>query len=307
MSNQNNKKYKLSKIDGSDQPVMIVVGDSAAIPRKNDPGLVTAWRLSLALCLIMGSFLIFRDYISQTLLEILPVTLPDTMPALAAKLKSWAEMDNHYRGTMIFIVPEGILMTIKVTCSGILVALCLGLITGLGRISKIWILHIIASTYVEIVRGIPLLVQIFYIYFGVTTFIKLPPMISCVMALGICYGAYMGEVFRAGIESVDKGQREAAVSLGFSNFQTMRYVVLPQALRTILPPVGNEFISMLKDSSLVAMVSLGDILRISREYAGYHFSYFESYTMVAMTYLTITLFLSKLISILEREMGRDRR
>ncbi|OPZ58346.1 MAG: putative glutamine ABC transporter permease protein GlnM [Deltaproteobacteria bacterium ADurb.Bin510] len=117
--------------------------------------------------------------------------------------------------------------------------------------------------------------------------------------MAICYGAYMGEIFRAGIQAIPKGQMEAARSLGMSRSQAMVHVILPQAFRTILPPIGNEFVALLKDSSLVSILAVADLLRRGREYASESFTYFETYTVVALVYLIITLFLSKLISLME--------
>jgi polar amino acid transport system permease protein len=130
-------------------------------------------------------------------------------------------------------------------------------------------------------------------------------MVSAVIAMSVCYGAYMGEIFRAGIESIPKGQMEAARSLGMSYPQAMIHVILPQAFKTILPPVGNEFVALLKDSSLVSILAVSDLLRRGREFASESFTYFETYTMVALVYLVITLFLSKLVSIMEERTSVD--
>jgi len=159
---------------------------------------------------------------------------------------------------------------------------------------------------VEIIRGIPLLVQLFYIYFALGRIVNVPAMASAIIAMSVCYGAYMGEIFRAGIESISKGQMEAARSLGMTSAQAMRHVILPQAIKTILPPIGNEFVALLKDSSLVSILAVSDLLRRGREFAAASFNYFETYTMVALVYLIITLFLSKLISIMENRVGVDR-
>ncbi len=132
----------------------------------------------------------------------------------------------------------------------------------------------------EVIRGIPLLVQLFYIYFALGRVVRVPDMVAAIIALGFCYGAYMGEVFRAGISSIDRGQTEASLSLGFNQAQTMRFVILPQAWRIILPPVGNEFIALLKDTSLVSIIAVSDILRRGREFASESFLYFETYTLM---------------------------
>ena len=258
-----------------EKTVKIEVGDGAAIPREDDKGLFTAWRISLFGALsIFACLLIFK---------------PD--PYLK----------------IIKFLPDGILVTFEVTILSILMAIVIGLFTGLGRISKNKAINLVASTYVEVVRGIPLLVQLFYIYYALGKFVRVPAMVAAVTAMSFCYGAYMGEVFRAGIESIDFGQTEASLSLGFNHRQTMRYVILPQAARTILPPVGNEFIALLKDTSLVSILAVADLLRRGREYASTSFNYFETYTMVAVIYLIITLILSKLVSNMEERLGQHER
>lgn len=269
----------------TDTKVTIDVGDGAAIPTKKDMGLFSAWWISL-----IGAVAV---------IAYLGVSRPDP----------------YWR--ILKFVPDGILVTFQVTILSILLALVLGLVTGLGRISKNRFINLVASTYVEVIRGIPLLVQLFYIYFALgqifsrlppTNFLfvflrNMPPIVAAVAAMGICYGAYMGEVFRAGIESIHKGQTEAARSLGFSRRQTMFLVILPQAWRTILPPVGNEFIALLKDSSLVSILAVSDLLRRGREFASESFYYFEAYTMIALIYLVITLLLSKVVSRMEERLN----
>ncbi len=194
----------------------IEVGDGAAIPTPDDRGLVSAWWIAL-----IGAV---------ALLVLLPVIKPD--PYL----------------NILRFVPDGILITFQVTVLSISLAIVIGLFTGLGRISSNRLINLVASLYVEVVRGIPLLVQLFYIYYALGRFVRVPDLVAAVIAMAFCYGAYMGEVFRAGIKSIDRGQTEAALSLGFNNRQTMAWVILPQAWRTILPPVGNEFIALLKDT-----------------------------------------------------------
>lgn len=254
------------------QKLVIDVGDGAAIPIKSDKGLVSAWWIAF-----LGAI--------GTLL-FLVIYQPDP-----------------YKRILEFL-PDGILITFQVTIYSILMALVIGLVTGLGRISRNKYINLVASTYVEIVRGVPLLVQLFYIYYALGKFVQVPDMMAAVIAMSFCYGAYMGEVFRAGISSIHKGQTEAARSLGFNRAQTMYHVILPQAWRTILPPVGNEFIALLKDTSLVSILAVADLLRRGREFASESFLYFETYTMVAIIYLIITLILSKLVSIMEERLSR---
>jgi len=259
------------KVSENPKKVTIDIGDGVAIPSKEDIGLFTAWRVAF-----FGAI---------GILLFLAIFKPDP-----------------YLKIMKF-VPDGILVTFQVTVESILLALVIGLFTGLGRVSKNRLINGIASLYVEVIRGIPLLVQLFYIYFALGRIVKLPPITSAVFAMAICYGAYMGEIFRAGITSIPPGQTEAARSLGMSSSQSMYHVILPQAFKTILPPVGNEFVALLKDSSLVSILAVSDLLRRGREFASETFTYFETYTTVALVYLIITLFLSKLISIMEERIS----
>ena len=187
-------------------------------------------------------------------------------------------------------VPDGLLVTFGITIISICIAVPLGLLTGLGKLARNPVVNLIASMYVEIIRGIPLLMQLFYIYYALGSLLKVSPMVAAVASLSVCYGAYMGEVFRAGILAVPKGQTEAARSLGFDRFQTMFTVVLPQA--------------MLKDTSLVSIIAVADLLRRGREYASQTFEYFETYTVIALVYLIITLLLSKGLSQAEGRLSR---
>ncbi|MGL4208394.1 MAG: amino acid ABC transporter permease [Candidatus Adiutrix sp.] len=271
------------------------------MPRKDDPGLYSAWKIVVVVTPTLVAFLITYDYLAAMLVPIWPIFLPgDTW------LLEKSQAVNRYR-EFFFFMPDGFLITFKVTCYGIVVALFLGVLTGLGRVSKVRPINLMASIYVEVVRGIPLFVQLFYIYYAVASIIPISPIVAAVSALGFCYGAYMGEVVRGGIEAVDRGQREAAMSLGFTPLQTMIYVILPQAMRTILPPIGNEFIALLKDSSLISVVAVPDIMRRGREFASTNYSFFEVFTMVALVYLFITLLLSKLVSLLEIHLSQHER
>lgn len=264
---------KMPKSANGKKPVKIEISEGGAIPKKDDLGLFTAWRVAFA-----GSILIIAGLIFFK---------PDPYLKIAAFL------------------PDGIFVTFKVTIASILLSLLIGLIAGLGRISKNIYFNGPASLYVEVIRGIPLLVQLFYIYFALGKIVQLPAELCAIIAMSVCYGAYMAEIFRAGIDAISKGQTEAARSLGLTSAQTMRHVILPQAVKTILPPVGNEFIALLKDSSLVSILAVSDLLRRGREFAAESFDYFEAYTMVALFYLVITLILSKLVGIMEEKIGAD--
>jgi polar amino acid transport system permease protein len=212
-----------------------------------------------------------------------------------------------YRDTVRFLI-SGVKMTIALTVVSYTLALILGLLAGLGRVSKSPILYTLGTLYVEIIRGIPLLVLLLYIGYVVA-----PPMhisnlfTRGVLGLGIGYGAYLAEVFRAGIESIGKGQMEAARSLGMSYTQAMRYVILPQAFRTILPPLGNNLVAMLKDTSLVSVLSIRDLTYLGRLNVSRTFRTFATWNMVALMYLIMTIGLSLLVRWTERKTSFERR
>ena len=256
----------------SSRKTRIEVSDGALIPEKEQRATFTAWRISF-----FGAI---------ALLVLLPLISPEP-----------------YRRIITFL-PDGIMMTFIVTILSIVFALIVGLLTGLGRISRIKIINRIATVYVEVVRGIPLLVQLFYIYYALGKIVRVPRLVAAVTAMTFCYGAYLGEIFRAGIQAIPKGQMEAALAIGMSRSQAMRHIILPQTIRVVLPPVGNEFIALLKDSSLVSILAVADLLRRGREFASKTFYYFETYTVVALVYLVITLFLSKLVSLMEERLNR---
>ncbi len=206
---------------------------------------------------------------------------------------------------IVQFIGDGLVVTFQITIVSMTFALVLGLVAGLGRTATNSFFNILASLYVEVIRGIPLLAQLFWIYYAMSRYIKLGPQVSAVLGLTICYGAYIGETFRGGIQSIPRGQMEAARALGLTRAQAMRYVIIPQAVRVILPPVGNEFIAMLKDSSLVSVLAISDMLRRGREYASRTFNYFETYTLVALVYLLVTLIFSRVVFYIEQGMSRQ--
>jgi polar amino acid transport system permease protein len=233
---------------------------------------------------------------------------------------------DPYKRIFVFL-QDGVRVTIGITAVSFVFIILVGLIGGLGRISKNPLVKGIASVYVEIIRGIPMLVQLMFIYYASPIVIhdiglrlagiwpalsaklvgiKINPFGAAVLGLTICYGAYMSEIFRAGIESIAKGQMEAARSLGMSYFQAMRHVILPQAVRVILPPVGNEFVALLKDSSLVSVVAVTDLTRRGREFMAATFMALETWLMVALVYLVMTLLLSRLVAYLEERTSYTR-
>jgi len=210
-------------------------------------------------------------------------------------------------------VMDGVKLTLQTTVMAFVLALILGLLGGLGRVSKNPILYGVATLYVEVIRGLPMLVIILYMGFVIGPWIRDftngafdPPMLQrAVIALGFGYGAYLTEVYRAGIQSIHRGQMEAARSLGMGYFQAMRYVILPQAFRIIMPPLVNNLSALLKDSSLIAVIALPDLLQMGRLYISRTFRAFEGYNTVALLYLLMTLILSSLSRVLERRMKID--
>jgi polar amino acid transport system permease protein len=227
---------------------------------------------------------------------------------------------DPYRYILLF-VRDGLLTTILLTVVSFVFILLVGIIGGLGRIAKNPLIHFVASMYVEIFRGIPLLVQLIWWYFAAPvavrnfgSLIHFQPFadyqsnafVLAVVGLVICYGAYMSEIFRAGIESIPKGQVEAARSQGMTYLQAMRHVVLPQAIRVVMPPVGNEFIMLIKDTSLVSAVAMADLTRRGREYMSAHFNPIETWTMIALLYLVMTLFFTRIIDWLEKKRSLER-
>jgi len=211
---------------------------------------------------------------------------------------------------VISFVMEGVKLTLQTTLLAFILALVLGLLGGLGRVSKNPVLYAIATLYVEVIRGLPMLVIILYMGFVIGPWVRDatggafdPPMLQrAVIGLGFGYGAYLTEVYRAGIQSIHRGQMEAARSLGMTYFQAMRHVILPQAFRIILPPLVNNLSALLKDSSLISVIALSDLLQMGRLYVSRTFRAFEGYNTVALMYLVMTLALSLLGRVLERRM-----
>ncbi len=198
-----------------------------------------------------------------------------------------------------YLIPA-IPVTVLITICSFSLAMVLGLIIGVMRISRIKLISNFASTYINVIRGIPLLVQIFFIYFGLGKFLNLDRFTAGVLAVGICYSAYLAEIFRSGINAIARGQHEAAQALGMTRFQTLRHVIIPQSLRIVIPPIANEFIASLKDSSLVSIIGMREITRAGREYYSQYFVDFQTWVMVALIYLAMTLTLSRIVKYLER-------
>jgi His/Glu/Gln/Arg/opine family amino acid ABC transporter permease subunit len=200
---------------------------------------------------------------------------------------------------------RGAVVTVEISLLSMALALVLGLVAALGRLSRLRPLRFLSTLYVELVRGTPLLVQLFIVYYGLPSVgIRLEPFLAGFLTLGAHYGAYLSEVYRAGILAVDRGQWEAAASVGMGRGMVMREVILPQAIRTILPPVGNYFISMLKDSALVATISVTELLRAGQLRVAITFRAMDIYLMVAAIYLVMSYALSLLIGYFERRSSQ---
>ena len=193
-------------------------------------------------------------------------------------------------------------VTIQITVLSTAIGFVIGLVVGVARISHLRPLRLLAEVYVEFFRGTPLLVQIFLFYFAlpVITGQRIDPFIAAISACGINSGAYVAEIFRAGIQSVDEGQMEAGRSLGMTWLQTMRYIIVPQAFKRVIPPLGNEFIAMLKDSSLVSVIGFEELTRRGQLIIAKTYGSFEIWMSVAVIYLVMTLTISRFVAHLER-------
>ena len=193
-------------------------------------------------------------------------------------------------------------VTIQITVLSTAIGFVIGLIVGVARISNLRLLRMLAEVYVEFFRGTPLLVQIFLFYFAlpVITGQRIAPFIAAISACGITSGAYVAEIFRAGIQSIDDGQMEAGRSLGMTWLQTMRYIIVPQAFKRVIPPLGNEFIAMLKDSSLVSVIGFEELTRRGQLIIAKTYGSFEIWMSVAVIYLVMTLTISRFVAYLER-------
>lgn len=231
-------------------------------------------------------------------------------------------------------IKTGLTITVQVSLTSYGIALIFGLLAGLGRLSSNVVINNLARLYVELIRGIPMLVLIFFIALvGVPLLVNglnslgewlyekdlevlgniltainnqnISMKTRAIIALAVTYGAFLAEIFRAGIQSIEHGQMEAARSLGMTYAQAMRHIILPQAIRNVLPALGNDFVAMVKDSSLVSVLAVRDITQVARLYAGGTFRFRESYVTLSVMYLTITVTLSLFVQMIERRLRRN--
>ncbi|MFA9229836.1 MAG: amino acid ABC transporter permease [Microgenomates group bacterium] len=230
----------------------------------------------------------------------------------------WA---NQIYGAVLATLVKGIGITVFVTVIAYASACVLGLALALAGMSRFMILRQSSRFYVEVVRGVPIIVLLLYVAFAAAPALVVavnwitgwfgaepwktrdfPLIARAIIALTIAYSAFLSEVFRAGLVAVDKGQIEAAAALGLNGWQRFRHIVFPQAFRMILPPLGNDFVAMVKDSSLVSVLGVSDITQLGKVTAAGNFRYFETYNVVALVYLTMTITLSLLLRRLEQRL-----
>lgn len=196
---------------------------------------------------------------------------------------------------------NGAKLTILITISGLVIGFVLGSLAGLLKISRNRLLQKLAGAYIESIRGTPLMVQVMFIYFGLPLLLgsRIPPLVAGVSAIAINSGAYIAEVVRGAIQSIAKGQTEAGRSIGLTRYQAMLYVIWPQAFKRMIPPLGNQFIISLKDTSLLVVIGVAELTRQGTEIVADTFRAFEVWLTVALVYLAMTLTLSRLLRIME--------
>jgi His/Glu/Gln/Arg/opine family amino acid ABC transporter permease subunit len=233
----------------------------------------------------------------------------------------WEVLSDPVYAQALATLKKGIAITLLVTLVGFATASAMGLMLAVGSLSRWLVLRQAVRAYIEIVRGVPIIVLLLYVAFAATPLAvagwnavagpaglpeartrDVPLLWRAVIALAVAYSAFIAEVFRAGLQSVDPGQVEAAKALGLSGWQRFRHVVFPQALRVILPPLGNDFVAMVKDSSLVSVLGVADVTQLGKVTAAGNFRYFETYNVVALIYLTMTITLSVALRRFERRM-----
>jgi glutamine transport system permease protein len=208
---------------------------------------------------------------------------------------------------MIESVPtllEGAKTTVVITIGGLLFGFTLGAVTGLMKLSRSIVIRKIAGIYIEIIRGTPMLVQAMFLYFGVPMAIglRIPVLVAGIIVIAVNSGAYIAEIVRGAIQSINPGQKEAGRTIGLTRLQTMRYIIWPQAFRRMIPPLGNQFIISLKDTSLLMIIGVGELLRTGDEIVAVNFRAFEVYLTVGLIYLAMTMFIAKLLNIVEKRL-----
>src|SRR6056297_3280553 len=218
-------------------------------------------------------------------------------------------MGFDFKASVVWeVLPQlliGAVVTVKSALVGLILGCLVGALAGLMKTSKLFFLRVPASIYIETVRGTPIMVQVMFIYFALPMALgmRIPAYFAAVAAITTNAGAYIAEVVRGSIESIDRGQTEAARSIGLSHMQSLLYVIWPQAFRRMIPPLGNQFIISIKDTSLFVVIGVGELTRTGQEIIAVNFRAFEVWIAVALVYLAITLSLSKLLNITENRLG----
>lgn len=202
------------------------------------------------------------------------------------------------------VLLKGCVMTVELTVITLVLGTVLGIIFALMRLSSNIVLSQISNFYTWIIRGTPMLLQLFFFYYGLPSVgIRLTPFQAAVIGLGLNSGAYMAEIIRGGILSIDKGQFEAAKALGFSYTETMQKIILPQTFKVIIPPVGNEFITILKDTSLVSTIAMVELMRSAQQMYASTFKPIEIFATAAMLYLILTTVFTTIFSVYEKKLS----
>ena len=209
------------------------------------------------------------------------------------------------------ILAKGALLTLELTAGAVAIGLVIGLFMALARLSKRKLIRAGAIAYIDFFRGTPLLVQIFLVYFGIPALLQWQTMpdnyqyTAGILAMGLNSGAYIAEIFRAGIQSIDRGQTEAARSLGMTQIQALRYIILPQAFKRSVPPLGNEFIALLKDSSLLSIIAIQELFYTGKIIVGRTYQPLPMYLAVALYYLVMTQLIAQWVAYMERRLGKN--
>lgn len=208
---------------------------------------------------------------------------------------------------------RGASTTLTITAVAVIIGIVIGLIVAICKISKSKVLKTISTVYVELLRGTPLVVQALILYFGIPQMLQTmgvdfkwaSPEIAAFLACGLNSSAYIAEIIRAGLQAIDKGQTEAARSLGMTNGQNLRYIIIPQAFKVVIPALGNEFITLIKETAVLSVISVVDITRASMMWASSTFVYWPAYIGTAVAYLTLTIPLSLIMNYVERRMNKN--
>lgn len=205
------------------------------------------------------------------------------------------------------VLMNGAKLTIYITLIGLFFGFILGALAGIGKISKNRFVNRLTNIYVESIRGTPLMVQVMFLYFGLPLALgmRVPPLTAGIVAIAVNSGAYISEIVRGAVQSINVGQAEAARSIGLTNAQSMRYVIWPQAFKRMIPPLGNQFIISLKDTSLLVVIGVGELTRQGQEIIAVNFRSFEVWMTVALIYLAMTMTIAKLLHMLEKRMQID--